>query len=268
MDKQGYPYELGISSGEKVFAVDNEPRAFFAYDTGVKWQDLNVTIVKDFTLFAEFNDEESQIFKDYMKELGGDILFLVESYNQRALKIMSELNLGTTSYCQQKFICRPGALDVSCPQLPQGVTVRNFRVNYDEEKYARFYNKVLGHLGTLVDIDFVNNITASSSFDPEGYFIAEEDGEIVGFFSIEKKSGAKKDNSFGYVYQVGVDQQYRGVGLATVLFNKALIFAKKHSLDRIGVGVNKSNTAAVNFFIRNGFKFIYEINGYLMEAGR
>jgi ribosomal protein S18 acetylase RimI-like enzyme len=73
-------------------------------------------------------------------------------------------------------------------------------------------------------------------------------------------------SGFGYIYQIGVVENWRGSGLASALLGRARKFARDHGIDRIGVGVSKYNLVSSKFFKKYGFETKYEVNGFLVKA--
>ncbi len=57
-----------------------------------------------------------------------------------------------------------------------------------------------------------------------------------------------------FIEDVVVDQQYRGQGIATKLFNKAIELAKQKGLDEIDLGTSTWRTEANRLYQKLGFK--------------
>jgi ribosomal protein S18 acetylase RimI-like enzyme len=225
--------------------------------------------MKNLTLLKPIDSIQFDKFVHFLKRIDERFLVLVESYNLNALDLIKRLSHEETYYCQQKLLCSVSELNIYSRQEVGDVSIRNFVIGRDEAKYAAFYNKVLGFLaGKPVGKSFVDGIVARSSFDARGYFIAEAQGKIVGFLSIEREPWGEQESGFGYIYQIGVTEDWQGSGLAAVLLRKARNFSLEQGIDRIGVGVRKSNLAAVNFFRKHGFYIAYEVRGYLVDVGK
>lgn len=201
------------------------------------------------------------------EKLGDVVIALVESYNQPVLDLLDQLPSRKTYHCQKKLICRD--IDKLCGEgkPPEGITIRTFIVGQDEQRYADFYNEVLGYLGSsYIDATFVRNIEARPSFSPEGYLLAETRDKCVGFVSIENAPWGREDSGFAYIFQIGVAEKWKGSGLASALLQRAASFGKEKGSVRIGVGVRDSNTAAINFFEGKGFVIKYDTRGYVIEV--
>ncbi len=224
------------------------------------------TVIENLSLISKNRVESIQL--PLLHKLGNPFLVFVENINKDVLNCISnDYSIQKTAYCQEKHLLelKEKAVEVKT-EYKKGVHIRNFIRSKDEEAYIAFYNRILGFLGTLIDTSFMNNIMARPSFDPEGYFIAEENNKIVGLLSIEKEPWGESGSKFGYIYQIGVEKKWRGSGLAEVLFGKSIDFAVKHGINRIGVGVSNSNIPAIRFLKKQGFNLKYDTKGYLVSS--
>lgn len=80
------------------------------------------------------------------------------------------------------------------------------------------------------------------------FFIAENSKQLMGYI------GIKAVIDEGYITNVAVYPQYRGIGVATALINKVFDFAKEKGLSFVSLEVRASNTAAVSLYEKTGFK--------------
>lgn len=80
------------------------------------------------------------------------------------------------------------------------------------------------------------------------FFIAENSKQLLGYI------GIKAVIDEGYITNVAVYPQYRGIGVATALINKVFDFAKEKGLSFASLEVRASNTAAVSLYEKTGFK--------------
>ena len=80
------------------------------------------------------------------------------------------------------------------------------------------------------------------------FFIAENSKQLMGYI------GIKAVIDEGYITNVAVYPQYRGIGVATALINKVFDFAKEKGLSFVSLEVRASNTQAVSLYQKTGFK--------------
>jgi len=93
----------------------------------------------------------------------------------------------------------------------------------------------------------------ASLSDREGVFLAEVDGRVVGFQSLDL--WIKFTDSFDHVCSVGtfVLPEWRRQGIARRLAEFALDFARAHGYEKIVVYVRGSNSGAQAFYRSLGF---------------
>ena len=255
----------GMDQCNFLSVEESDPCLFYYLDDTPKLPNLGFPVIKYLTVCGSITEKNSHNFIELLQKQGNNFLVLLESYNHPAYDFFSQFNISHTYYCQKKLLCCLDRVKVGSCSLPEQVSIRNFIPGEDEEKYGEFYNQVLGYLGNTVNKAFVENIVSRSSFDPQGYFLAELKGTIVGFISIEKEPWGLAGSHFGYIYQIGVTDSLKSSGLAAALLKIACDFAIDQNIDRIGVGVRKSNLSALNFFSRQGFKTAYEVAGYQLK---
>lgn len=94
----------------------------------------------------------------------------------------------------------------------------------------------------------------ASLSDREGIFVAEVDGSIVGFQSLDR--WARYTDSFDHVGTLGtfVLPQWRRRGVGRRLAEYTLAFARAHGYEKLVVYVRASNTGALAFYQRLGFR--------------
>lgn len=92
---------------------------------------------------------------------------------------------------------------------------------------------------------------SSDWFDPEGLFVAERDGRVVGFHWTK----IERDNSTatGEVYVVGVDPDEQGTGLGTALTAHGIDHMLNAGVDAIDLYVEGDNSPALAVYHRLGF---------------
>ncbi len=96
------------------------------------------------------------------------------------------------------------------------------------------------------------------------FFLAEYDGEPIGFASV--KNGREGISKLNKLYVLPTIQK---TGAGKALLHKVISYAKEHTSTRLQLQVNRNNTAK-GFYEKNGFTVIKEAdfpigNGYFMN---
>ena len=88
-------------------------------------------------------------------------------------------------------------------------------------------------------------------FDPDGFFLAEADGRLVGFHWTKVHGGG-----IGEVYVLGIDPAAQGRGLGRLLTLTGLHYLRDRGLDCVLLYVESDNPAAVAVYERLGFAVV------------
>lgn len=139
--------------------------------------------------------------------------------------------------------------EVSRRGLPDGVTVRTFVVDQDEEAWLRLNARAFAdhpEQGRITLAD-VRARQAEPWFDPENFFLAERDGALLASVWLKVVDGV------GEIYVLGVDPDAQGLGLGTELTAISL-----DRFEELGLGVailytSAENIAAVRTYAKFGF---------------
>ncbi|MFF5501464.1 mycothiol synthase [Streptomyces roseolus] len=161
--------------------------------------------------------------------------------------------LGLTLFRELRQLRRPLApLDVPEPVLPEGVTIRTFVPGQDDAAWLAVNAAAFAHhpeQGSLTQRD-LNDRIAEPWFDPKGFFLAEKDGELVGFHWTKVHA----EERLGEVYVVGILPGAQGGGLGKALTATGLRHLAGQGLPTAMLYVDADNSAAVRVYEGLGFR--------------
>ncbi|MFE4577447.1 mycothiol synthase [Streptomyces chartreusis] len=160
--------------------------------------------------------------------------------------------LGLTLFRELRQMRRPLAdLNLPDPVLPDGVTVRAFLPGQDDAAWLAVNAAAFAHhpeQGSLVQRD-LDDRKAEPWFDPAGFFLAEQGGELVGFHWTKVHA----EEGLGEVYVLGVRPGAQGGGLGKALTTIGLRHLSAQGLPAAMLYVDADNKAAVSVYERLGF---------------
>ncbi|MEV5982692.1 mycothiol synthase [Streptomyces sp. NPDC052114] len=160
--------------------------------------------------------------------------------------------LGLALFRELRQMRRPLAdLDLPEPALPEGVSVRAFVPGQDDAAWLAVNAEAFAHhpeQGSLTQRD-LDDRKAEPWFDPAGFFLAEKDGELVGFHWTKVHAA----EGLGEVYVVGVRPGAQGGGLGKALTTVGLRHLAQAGLPTAMLYVDADNKAAVSVYERLGF---------------
>ncbi|MEU2507796.1 mycothiol synthase [Streptomyces sp. NPDC007863] len=161
--------------------------------------------------------------------------------------------LGLTLFRELRQLRRPlTPLDIPEPVLPEGVTIRTFVPGQDDAAWLAVNAAAFAHhpeQGSLTQRDLDDRI-AEPWFDPKGFFLAEKEGELVGFHWTKTHA----EERLGEVYVVGILPGAQGGGLGKALTATGLRHLAAQGLPTAMLYVDADNTAAVRVYEGLGFR--------------
>lgn len=152
------------------------------------------------------------------------------------------------------------------PTLPDGVSARAFVIGQDEDAWVALNRRAFAHhpeqgSWTRTDLELRER---EQWFDPDGFFLAERSGRLVGFHWTKIHGGNEPDppapadprhghEAIGEVYVVGVDPDERGSGLGRALTIIGLRYLRGRGLPQVMLYVDETNAAAIGLYSSLGF---------------
>ena len=101
-----------------------------------------------------------------------------------------------------------------------------------------------------IDIISKNNIINDIENNQTLYHTLKFDNKIIGYIAFD----IVLENMD--IQSIVIDKNYQRKGYGTALLNFAITYANKNNVHNIFLEVRKSNTNAINLYIKNGFEFI------------
>lgn len=151
---------------------------------------------------------------------------------------------------------RPLDSDLPEPRVPEGVTIRAFRPGLDDAAWLHVNSTSFAHhpeQGTWTDADLRLRM-AEPWFDPNGFFVAERAGEMVGFHWTKVHADEPGETGpIGEVYVVGVLPTEAGQGLGRALTLVGLHYLRTIGPSTVLLYVDADNAPAVALYDRLGF---------------
>jgi len=160
--------------------------------------------------------------------------------------------LGLALFRELRQLRRPLTdLDLPEPKLPADVTVRTFVPGEDDTAWLAVNAAAFAHhpeQGSLTQRD-LDDRKAEDWFDPEGFFLAFREGELIGFHWTKTHAA----EGLGEVYVIGLRPGAQGGGLGRALTTIGLRHLAGKGLPTAMLYVDADNTAAVRLYERLGF---------------
>jgi len=144
------------------------------------------------------------------------------------------------------------AADFPEPGWPAGITVRTFVPGEDEAAMLAVNKRAFDwhpEQGALSQDELLDT-ERENWFDPAGFFLAERDGQVVGFHWTKVHPTTPP---VGEVYVVGVDPGAQGGGLGRALTLLGLRYLRAAGLAEVILYVEGDNAPALAVYTRLGF---------------
>src|SRR5690606_32974974 len=151
---------------------------------------------------------------------------------------------------------RASLAEVPTVSAPPGVTIRTFRPGLDDEAWLAVNAAAFAahpEQGRWTADDLRQRM-AEPWFDPNGFFLAERDGSVVGFHWTKVHRGPS--SAVGEIYVLGVHPDAHGAGLGKVLASAGLRHLRELGLDEAMLFVEADNLAAIRLYERFGFTHV------------
>jgi len=90
--------------------------------------------------------------------------------------------------------------------------------------------------------------------DPEGFWVAEKEGKLIGFVSIHSEWEDWRWGRTGELHELAVEKIFQGKGVGKKLFARALRYARERGCRTLSLWVGEENWLARNWYQKLGFK--------------
>jgi len=141
------------------------------------------------------------------------------------------------------------------PQISRNHTIEAFNVSIHKQAWLDLNNKVFAHhidQGNWAMADLENRM-AEPWFDPQGFFLATQNGEIEGFVWTKIHQDLVNQDPVGELYVVGTAPEHHGRGIARALSVEAINYFVTKGLKHAMLYVDADNEKGIKLYQSLGF---------------
>ncbi len=142
------------------------------------------------------------------------------------------------------------------PAPPTGLRLRTFIPGADDRAWVALNARAFAHhpeQGRLTETDLHARI-AEDWFDPEGFWLLERDGRLIGSVWTKVPTGQPPRSRDGEIYAVGVDPAEQGAGFGALLTQVGLAYLARVGARRAVLYVDGDNAPALATYTQAGFE--------------
>jgi mycothiol synthase len=143
----------------------------------------------------------------------------------------------------------------SLPQRSHEFTIETFNAATDKQVWLDLNNTVFAHhedQGNWAMADLENRM-AEPWFDPQGFFLATQSGEIEGFVWTKIHQDLVNQDPVGELYVVGTAPEHHGRGIARALSVEAINYFVTKGLKHAMLYVDADNEKGLKLYESLGF---------------
>ena len=143
----------------------------------------------------------------------------------------------------------------SLPQVAHDYTIETFDTRIHKQAWLDLNNAIFTNhpdQGNWAVADLENRM-AQPWFDPQGFFLATENGHIVGFVWTKIHQDLVNQDPVGELYVVGTDPVHHGRGIARALSVEAINYFVSKGLKHAMLYVDADNDKGLKLYDSLGF---------------
>jgi len=186
------------------------------------------------------------------------LTFVIPSTDEEACRQYERAGFELATEVLEMEVALDGTLQT--PRLPQGVTLRTYTdddANAVRELLDEAYLSWDDAYIPLTHEDWLAFMTKHDSFDPECWFLAERNGELLGVCLNWKE---------GWIKDIAVSPAARGKGLGEALLRHSFSRLHERGVSRFGLKVDARNpTGAVRLYERVGMRVVKRHRAYVKK---